>query len=98
MEDVENDRKLSDAVYGRLANCYLNGASMKNLDKEAYIDEYITMCKRELKNIKQFFFAGNRSKITLLKYNLCILAPECYRVFHKTYAKIKGTDNKYKVR
>ena len=98
LNDVGDNKDLTDVIYGRLAGIYINGAAMTNPDKEAFIDEYIIMCQQELKKIKDPFFAGNRSKILKFQYRLCSFSPALYRIFHKIYAKIRGTDNKYKVR
>ena len=97
-KDVENNKELTNVVNSRLASQFINGASMNNPSKEAYIDEYIEMCRRELKIIRRPFFEGNRSTLSKFKFNLCVFSPTLYRAFHKAYAKVKGTDNKYEVR
>ena len=98
LNDVRDNKELSDVVYGRLASFYINGAVMTNPGREAYIDEYIKMCRGELKKIKEPFLAGNRSKILKIRYHLCSFSPALYRAFHKIYAKARGTDKKYEVR
>lgn len=98
LNDVRDNKDLADVIYGRLAGTYINGASMTNTDREAYIEEYIKMCRGELKEIKEPFLAGNRSKISKIRYHLCNFSPALYRAFHKIYAKARGTDNKYEVR
>ena len=98
LNDVRDNRYLANVVYGRLASLYINGAAMTNPDSEAYIDEYIKMCRQELKTIKEPFFAVKRSTITRIRYRLCSFSPALYRKFHKVYAKARGTDNRYKVR
>ena len=97
LDDVRDNKDLADVIYGRLAGTYINGASMTNPDREAYIDEYIKMCRQELKKIKEPFLSGNRSKISKIRYRLCSFSPALYRAFHKIYAKARGTDNKYEV-
>ena len=97
LDDVRSNKSLTNVIYGRLAGIYINGASMTNPDREAYIDEYIKMCRQELKKIKKPFFEGERSKISIIRYRLCGFSPVLYRTFHKLYAKAKGTDNKYEV-
>ena len=98
LKDVSNNKELTNIVFGRLAGTYINGAAMTNPGKETYIDEYIKMCRQELKKIKEPFLAGNRSKISKIRYHLCSFSPALYRAFHKIYAKARGTDNKYEVR
>ena len=98
LKDVSNNKELTNIVFGRLAGTYINGAAMTNPGEEAYIDEYIKICRQELKKIKGPFFAGNRSKISKIRYHLCSFSPALYRAFHKIYAKARGTDNKYEVR
>ena len=98
LNDVRDNKALADVIYGRLAGTYINGAAMTNPGKETYIDEYIKMCRQELKKIKEPFLAGNRSKISKIRYHLCSFSPALYRVFHKIYAKARGTDKKYEVR
>lgn len=98
LKDVSNNKELTNIVFGRLAGTYINGAAMTNPNREAYIDEYIKMCRQELKRIKEPFLSGNMSKILKIRYRLCSFSPDLYRVFHKLYAKLKGTDKKYEVR
>ena len=98
LNDVRDNPYLANVVYGRLASIYLNGATMTNPDSVAYIDEYIKMCRQELKAIKEPFFAVKRSAITKIRYRLCGFSPALYRTFHKVYAKARGTDNRYEVR
>ena len=98
LKDVSNNKELTNIVFGRLAGTYINGAAMTNPDREAYIDEYIKMCRQELKRIKAPFLSGNMSKILKIRYRLCSFSPDLYRVVHKLYAKLKGTDKKYEVR
>ncbi|WP_407721442.1 glycosyltransferase family 2 protein [Ruminococcus sp. JE7B6] len=98
LDDVRNNKDLANVIYGRMAGTYINGAAMTNPGKETYIDEYIKMCRQELKKIKEPFLAGNRSKISKIRYHLCSFSPTLYRVFYKVYAKARGTDNKYEVR
>lgn len=98
LNDVRDNKDLANVIYGRLAGTYINGAAMTNPGRETYIDEYIKMCRRELKRIKEPFLAGNRSKISKIRYHLCSFSPALYRAFHKIYAKARGTDNKYEVR
>ena len=98
LNDVRDNLFLANVVYGRLASFYINGAAMANPDSEVYIDEYIKMCRQELKTIKAPFFAGKRSKIIKIRYFLCSFSPALYRTFHKIYAKVRGTDNRYEVR
>ena len=98
LDDVRNNKDLANVIYGRLAGTYINGAAMTNPDREAYIEEYIKMCRGELKEIKEPFLAGNRSKISKIRYHLCSFSPALYRTFHKVYAKARGTDNRYEVR
>lgn len=98
LNDVKDNLNLANVVYGRLASIYLNGATMTNPDSVAYIDEYIKMCRQELKTIKEPFFAVKRSTITKIRYRLCGFSPALYRTFHKVYAKARGTDNRYEVR
>ena len=98
LNDVRDNKDLADVICGRLAGTYINGAAMTNPDKEAYIDGYIKMCRRELKKLKEPFFAAKRSKISKIRYHLCGFSPALYRAFHKIYAKARGTDNKYEVR
>ena len=98
LKDVSNNKELTNIVFGRLAGTYINGAAMTNPDREAYIDEYIKMCRQELKRIKEPFLSGNMSKILKIRYRLCSFSPALYRAFHKIYAKVKGTDKKYEVR
>ena len=98
LKDVSNNKELTNIVFGRLAGTYINGAAMTNPDREAYIDEYIKMCRQELKKIKEPFLSGNRSKISKIRYSLCSFSPALYREFHKIYAEARGTDKKYEVR
>ena len=98
LSDVRDNKELSDVVYGRLASFYINGAVMTNPDREVYIDEFIQMCRHELKKIKEPFFSGKRSKISKIRYHLCSFSPALYRAFHKIYAKARGTYKKYEVR
>lgn len=98
LDDVRNNKDLANVIYGRLAGTYINGSAMTNPGKETYIDGYIKMCRQELKKIKEPFLAGNRSKISKIRYHLCSFSPALYRAFHKIYAKARGTDNKYEVR
>lgn len=98
LDDVRENEILSNVIFGRLASFYINGASMTNPEGEAFIDEYIKMCHQELKKIKEPFFTGNRSKISIIRFRMCSFSPALYRIFHKFYAKARGTDNKYEVR
>lgn len=98
LDDVRNNKDLANVIYGRLAGTYINGAAMTNPGKGTYIDEYIKMCHQELKKIKEPFFTGNRSKISIIRFRMCSFSPALYRIFHKFYAKARGTDNKYEVR
>lgn len=98
LKDANGNKLLTQVVYGRLASFYINGSIMNNPDREEFIDEYIAMCRRELKRIKEPFLEGNRSRISKIKYHLCSFSPTLYRVFHKFYAIAKGTYNKYEVR
>ena len=98
LEDVQDNKELINLIYGRLASCYLCGASMSNPEKESYIEEYINKCKTGLKDIEVSYFSGNRSSIDKLKYRLCLFSPTIYRAVHKLYAKVCGIDKKYEVR
>lgn len=97
LEDVGDNEVLSDIIYGRLASIYINGASMKSGKEESFVKNYIHECKVELKRIKPFFFRSKRNTFEKFKFNLCLFSPSLYRLFHTTYAKIKGTDKKYEV-
>lgn len=96
--DIQGEKQLSSIIYGRLANMYISGASMRNPDKEQYIDEYIKFCRNEMKNMRFEFLNSGRSKSERFKYILCLFSPSLYRMFHFIYAKLKGTHNKYEVR
>lgn len=98
LEDVGDNSNFADIVYGRLANIYINGASMRNNNKVPYVNEYIKECRTELKKIKPFFFRSKRAKYDAFKYNLCSSSPAIYRLFHKMYSKVRGTDKKYEVK
>lgn len=98
LNDAKDNDKLTNIIYGRLASIYISGASMRNIDKVPYIDEYIKMCKVELKEIKNLYLQVPRGKSNTFKYKLCCFSPTLYRCFHSVYAKIKGTDKKYEVR
>ena len=97
LEDVGDNEVLSDIIYGRLASIYINGASMKSSKKEPFMKNYIHECREELKRVKPFFFRSKRNTFEKFKFNLCLFSPSLYRLFHTTYAKIKGTDKKYEV-
>ena len=98
LEDVGDDKTLSDIVYGRLIMFYINGASMKNDGKEKYVAEYRQMCRSELKKLKPRMQNAGYGRSARLKYRLCVFSPALYRWIHTVYAKVKGTDNKYEVR
>lgn len=98
LDDAKDNDKLTNIIYERLAGMYISGASMRNSDKEPYIDEYIKMCKVGLKEIKNMYFRVPRGKSNTFKYKLCCFSPTLYRYFHSIYSKAKGTDKKYEVR
>lgn len=98
LDDAKDNDKLTNIIYGRLAGIYISGASMKNPNKEPYIDEYIKMCKVALKEMQNMYFRVPRGKSNTFKYKLCCFSPALYRCFHGVYSKVKGTDKKYEVR
>lgn len=98
LEDVKGNKQLSDVVYGRLAGCYLAGATMSNIEKDSDISEYKRICKKGLNDIKEPYLSGNRSRRSKIQYRLCLFSPTLYRAIHKLYAKAKCTDKKYEVR
>ena len=98
LEEVKGNKQLRDVVYGRLAGCYLTGATMPNTEKDSDISEYKRICKKGLNDIKEPYLSGNRSRGSKFKFRLCLFSPNLYRAIHKLYAKSKGTDKKYEVR
>ena len=98
LDDVKNDGRLADVVYGRLASFYISGASMNNPEKEGYIDEYTRLCRTELKKLKPEILNDKHGGSAKLKYRLCAFSPFAYRCFHTLYAKARGTDNRYEVK
>ena len=98
LQDVGDNSKLADIVYGRLASIYINGASMRENNKMPFVNEYIKECRTELRKLKPLFFRSGRTKYDVFKYNLCSISPAMYRLFHKLYSKIRGTDKKYEVK
>lgn len=97
-EDVGENEILKNVLTARLASLYINGAVMKNPQNEPYIDEYIKMCRKELKSVKPIIAKGNFGRAIKLRCILCTASPLMYKLFHKLYAKARGTDNKYEVR
>lgn len=98
LEDVKDNDKLTDIIYGRLATLYINGVSMKTSKNNEMIREYITMCKIELRKLKSHILNDKHGRVAKFKYRLCTFSPILYRGFHAVYSKARGTDNKYEVR
>ena len=98
IDDIEKDSQLMEIVLSRLASLYINGASMKKLGNEPYIQNYIDMCRSELKSLRKRRINGEYNRSTKLKCALCNFSPMLYRFLHVLYAKGKGTDKKYEVR
>lgn len=98
LDEVGEDRNLRDIIYDRLVTLYISGASIRNTDNEAYIDEFIDLCKNELVKLQPEILNNRHGKSVRFKYRLCRFSPWLYRWFHKLYSKARGTDNKYEVR
>ena len=98
LSEVKDDHELSDILFERLATLYIGGASMRNIGKADYVDEFINLCQSELKNLRSEILNGRHGKSICLKYRLCTFSPHLFRWVHSFYAKARGTNNRYEVR
>lgn len=97
LNDVQNNQYFSSIVMGRLAGVYIRGATMKNPNKKSYIDEYIALCKKELRENRKTYMASKKGFFSKFQYYLCVISPSLYSFFHRVYARIKGTNKRYEV-